>query len=114
MNFLSVLNTVYLQCAINKLTLIKSIRHKGLKLFWTKGDTSKLPAENLHKIKKVLNIIQYLEKVPQDFESFKFLRPHPLKGDLKGFWSLDVSGNWRIIFRFENGDAYDIDYLDTH
>lgn len=108
------MDTVYLQCTNNKFILIKSIQHKGLKLFWTKGDTSKLPAENLHKIKKVLNIIQYLEKVPQDFESFKFLRPHPLKGDLEGFWSLDISGNWRIIFRFENGDAYDINYLDTH
>ena len=94
--------------------MIKSIQHKGLRLFWTKGDTSKLPSENLHNIKKVLNIIHYIEKVPQDFETFKFLRPHPLKGNLKGFWSLDVSVNWRIIFRFEDGNAYDLNYLDTH
>ena len=94
--------------------MIKSIQHKGLKLFWTKGDVSKLPAGNLHKINKVLNIIHYLEKIPQDLETFKYLRPHPLKGDLKGFWSLDISGNWRIIFKFEDGNAYDLDYLDTH
>ncbi len=41
-------------------------------------------------------------------------RLHPLKGDLKGFWSVTVSGNWRIIFRFENGNAFDIDLIDYH
>jgi proteic killer suppression protein len=96
------------------LKMIKSIQHKGLKLFWTKGDTSKLQPDYVYKIKKVLNIIHYLEKVPQDLETFKHLRPHPLKGDLRNFWSLDISGNWRIIFRFENGHAFDLDYLDTH
>ncbi|MBC7381630.1 MAG: type II toxin-antitoxin system RelE/ParE family toxin [Bacteroidia bacterium] len=94
--------------------MIKSINHKGLKLFWTKGDTSKLQSEHVHRINKVLNIIQYLEKVPQDLEVFKNLRPHPLKGNLQGFWSLDISGNCRVIFRFEDGNAYDLDYLDTH
>ena len=39
---------------------------------------------------------------------------HELKGDLKGFWSIKVSGNWRIVFRFENGDAKNIDYIDYH
>lgn len=111
---LSFIYIVYLQYAIQFIVMIKSIQHKGLKLFWTKGDSSKLSSENLQKIARVLNIIHYLEKVPQDFESFKLLRPHPLKGDLKGFWSLDVSGNWRIIFRFEDGNAYDLNYLDTH
>ena len=94
--------------------MIKSIHHKGLKLLWTQGDASKIKSEYLHKIKKVLNIIHYLEDVPQDLESFKNLRPHPLKGELKGFWSLDISGNWRIIFRFTDGNAYDLDYLATH
>lgn len=39
---------------------------------------------------------------------------HPLKGDLKGFWAVSVSGNWRIIFRFEKGNAYDVDLIDDH
>lgn len=42
------------------------------------------------------------------------LRPHLLKGALKDFWSLDISGNYHIIFKFIDGDAYDLDYLDTH
>ncbi len=39
---------------------------------------------------------------------------HPLKGDLQGFWSVTVTGNYRIIFRFENGNAYLVDYIDYH
>jgi len=42
------------------------------------------------------------------------LRFHPLKGDLKGYYSVSVSGNWRVVFRFQERDAYDVDYLDYH
>ena len=42
------------------------------------------------------------------------LRLHPLKGRLKGIWAVDVSGNWRILFRFEGRDAVDVDYVDYH
>ena len=41
-------------------------------------------------------------------------RLHPLKGTLKGYWSISISGNWRLIFRFEQGDAYDVDLVDYH
>ena len=41
-------------------------------------------------------------------------RLHPLKGALKGYWSISISGNWRLIFRFEDGDAYDLDLVDYH
>ncbi len=41
-------------------------------------------------------------------------RLHPLKGELKGFWSITVSGNWRIIFRFDSGNAFDVDLVDYH
>ncbi len=41
-------------------------------------------------------------------------RLHRLKGKLKGFWSISISANWRIIFRFEEGDAYDVDLIDYH
>jgi proteic killer suppression protein len=39
---------------------------------------------------------------------------HPLSGDLQGFWSVRVSANWRVIFRIENGDAFDVDLVDYH
>ena len=41
-------------------------------------------------------------------------RLHPLKGDLRGYWSISIAGNWRIIFRFEEGEAYDVDLVDYH
>jgi proteic killer suppression protein len=41
-------------------------------------------------------------------------RLHPLKGELRGFWAVEVSANWRIIFRFDGGDALDVDLLDYH
>lgn len=41
-------------------------------------------------------------------------RLHPLRGELKGFWSISISANWRIVFRFEEGDAYDVDLVDYH
>jgi toxin HigB-1 len=41
-------------------------------------------------------------------------RLHPLKGDMKGFWSVTVRANWRVIFRFDDHDAFDVDYLDYH
>ena len=85
--------------------MIKSIGHKGLKLYWTKGDTSKLPSEHLQRIQKVMNMIHYLEYVPKDLQPFQNLRPHLLKGELKDFWSLDISGSYRIIFKFIDGDA---------
>ena len=94
--------------------MIKTIKSKALKLLWEKDDASKLPPSQIKKIKIILTIIDGLEEVPEDLGFYNNLRPHLLKGNLKDFWSLDVSGNYRIIFRFENKDASDLDYLDTH
>lgn len=52
-------------------------------------------------------------RVPSDLDLPGY-RLHPLKGDLKGFWSVSISRNWRIIFRFHDGDAYDVDLIDYH
>ena len=94
--------------------MIKSITHKGLMNYWTKGDESKLPPNMVVKVKIILDLLNDVNKVPQDFEPFRNLRIHPLKGVLKGFWSLDVTGNWCIIFKFENGNCLEVDLLDTH
>ncbi|WP_255047862.1 type II toxin-antitoxin system RelE/ParE family toxin [Lacihabitans sp. CS3-21] len=96
--------------------MIKSIQHKGLKHYWTKGDKSKLPSKMMAKIERVLNLIDYLEKVPGDLENLTFLKPHPLKGNLKGFWAMQITGNWRIIFKFDNNtrEATEVDLVDYH
>ncbi|PZP46932.1 MAG: hypothetical protein DI598_11575 [Pseudopedobacter saltans] len=93
---------------------IVSIKHKGLKLYWTKGDGSKLPPERLTTIAKILTVLDRAKQVPKDFEVFRNWRIHPLKGELKGHWSLDVSGNFRITFMFIDGNAEIVDYQDTH
>lgn len=92
--------------------MIVSIQHKGLRLLWTKNDATKLPPKQVPKIRIVLMLLNAAEKV----EDMNFVGSglHPLKGDLKGFWSVTVSGNYRIIFKFENEEVHLVDYLDYH
>jgi proteic killer suppression protein len=66
----------------------------------------------LRRIRQILTTLeaaQTIEGIRQPL--FKL---HPLKGDLKGFWAVTVQANWRIIFRFENGKAFDVDLIDYH
>ena len=92
--------------------MIVSFRHKGLRLYYDKGDGSKLPAHHVSKIRLILSRLDAAsEPHTLDVPGYEL---HPLKGDLAGFWSVKVSGNYRIIFRFENENAYDVDYLDYH
>ncbi|SNC77732.1 proteic killer suppression protein [Hymenobacter gelipurpurascens] len=92
--------------------MIRSIRHKGLKSLHDKGDTSKLPADNVERINRILTRLE-AAKTPQalNFPGSGF---HQLKGDLKDFYSIKVRANWKIIFRFEGEDVVDVDYLDYH
>lgn len=68
------------------------------------------------RILRVLTIIEALNIVPDDLKNLPFLRPHPLKGSLQGYWAMSITGNWRIIFRFDNAkhNAYDLDFIDYH
>lgn len=92
--------------------MIQSIRHKGLKLFWQKNDASKLPPAQAVKIRLVLTML-HNAKVVGDM-NFPGSNLHPLKGDMAGHWSVTVTGNYRITFMFEDGDAYIVDYMDYH
>ena len=94
--------------------MIKSIRHKGLRLLWLEDDTSRLPKEQIKKISQRLLIIHNLKLLPQDLGAFPGLKGHKLSGELNDYWSVRVTGNYRIIFQFENGDAHLVDYLDYH
>jgi proteic killer suppression protein len=92
--------------------MIESFRHKGLREFFETGDSAKIAAEH----KKRLRLILTLLNAAGDARDMNFpgSNLHRLKGKLKDFWAVKVSGNWRIIFRFENGKALDVDYLDYH
>jgi proteic killer suppression protein len=92
--------------------MIINFRHKGLELYARKGDRSKLPQQHILKIKMILTRLDAAESPDQmNQPGYKY---HQLTGALKRFYSVSVSGNYRIIFRFENGNAFDIDYLDYH
>lgn len=92
--------------------MIKSIKHKGLKRFFEKGDTSRLPATQITRIEDILsalNVATTKEDMNAPGSGF-----HELKGGLKGFCAVKVTGNYRIIFRLEDGDVFDVNYLDYH
>ncbi len=68
--------------------------------------------EHAEKLRDILGALD-MSRVPQDMNLPGF-KLHPLKGSLKGHYAVSVSGNWRVTFRFENGDAVDVDYVDYH
>ena len=94
------------------LIMIRGFRHRGLKRLYERGDRSRVGAGLADRVALALADLDDARK-PSDLELPGY-RLHPLKGNLKGFWSISVSGNWRIVFRFEDGDAYDVDLVDYH
>jgi len=92
--------------------VIASLKHRGLRLLYEKGNSRGLPAAHLDKIRRILARLDEASGVQH--MALPGFQLHPLRGDLRGFWAVSVSGNWRIIFRFENGNAYDVDLVDYH
>lgn len=98
---------------INMLPMIISFRHKGLKELFEEGMTTRLPQERLRKIYKLLWNLHSAEILDELNESG--LRLHRLKRPpLEGYYSIDVTGNYRLVFRFQSGIVEDVDFLDTH
>lgn len=92
--------------------MIRSFRHKGLKLLYEKGDRRRVRTDQADRIERVLaRLDQASEPAHMGLPGYRL---HPLKGDLAGFWSVTVSGNWRVVFRFEAGHAADVDLIDYH
>jgi len=92
--------------------MIKTIKHRGLRRLYEDNDSSGVLSQYVAKIRRILLALDNAEDIRAlDLPGFRL---HPLKGDLVGFWSVTVSGNWRIIFRFEQGDAFDVDLVDYH
>lgn len=91
---------------------IKSIKHKGLKRSFEAGDSRKLNQNHVSRIEQILDDLDSAAAA-QDMDQPGYYL-HPLKGDLKDHWSVRVSANWRITFRFEGWNAYDVDLADYH
>ena len=92
--------------------MIRSFVHKGLHLFFTKGSTKGIQAQHSKRLRSILALLD-AAKVAEDMDA-PGLALHPLKGNKKGHWAVTVQANWRIIFRFTDGDAEVVDYLDYH
>ena len=92
--------------------MILSFRHKGIKLFYEKGDASKLPVKQVSKIRLILTRLD-AARTPAEL-NIPGYGLHQLKGNLKSFWSVKVDKNYRIIFRIENENIQDVDYIDYH
>ncbi|CUB00953.1 type II toxin-antitoxin system RelE/ParE family toxin [Pannonibacter indicus] len=92
--------------------MIVSFRHKGLKLLYERAERRRVSADYADKVERILaRLDEATEPGNMDLPGFWL---HPLKGDLAGFWSVSVSGNWRIVFRFDGANACDVDLVDYH
>lgn len=92
--------------------MIRTFRHRGLKRLYDHGDPGKVRSEQVKRITLALADLDAADR-PSDL-NLPGYRLHPLKGDLRGFWSISISANWRLIFRLQEGDAYDVDLIDYH
>jgi proteic killer suppression protein len=92
--------------------MIVGFRHRGLRRLFEDDDRSRLPPEQVEKIAVILARLDAAEQIRE--MNAPGLRLHRLAGRLKGFWSVTVTANWRIIFRFEDGKALDVDLVDYH
>jgi toxin HigB-1 len=92
--------------------MIKSFKHRGLKRLYERGDRSGIRPDLLDTIERILTILDNAS-TPQAMELPRY-RLHPLKGDRRGFWSLTVRANWRIVFRLEGTDVFDVELIDYH
>ncbi len=92
--------------------MIKSFKHKGLKKYYDSGKISGIQADHKKKLKFQLIAIDTATNINDiDLPGFDL---HPLKGSRKEIWSIKVNGNWCVTFKFEDGDAYILDYEDYH
>ena len=92
--------------------MIGSFRHKGLRQLFEDENARGVSAEHVRKLRQILAVLHAAETI--DALRLPTFGLHPLKGNLKGFWAVTVRANWRIIFRFENGNASDVDLVDYH
>jgi len=92
--------------------VIRTIRHKGLKRLFEQNDPSGVNREHVEKLRDILATLHAASTVAHmDLPGFRL---HPLKGHRKGYWAVTVRANWRVIFRFAEGHAEDVDYVDYH
>jgi toxin HigB-1 len=92
--------------------MITSFRHKGLQQLFESGTQRGVPAQHAPRLRRQLDYLHAAKVITDmDLPGFKL---HPLKGDRKGTWAINVSGNWRMTFTFSAGEASDVELEDYH
>ena len=94
--------------------MILSFKHKGLKLFWESVSSKRIPPGQIIKIRYILATLNEVKHVPEYLLSFKNWGIHKLKGSYSDYWSLIVKENWRIIFRFDEENVFEVNLIDYH
>ena len=92
--------------------MIKDFRHKGLKHFYETGSKKGIQPAHAEKLRRQLTLLNRAGS--QEDMNIPGWRLHSLQGNLAGHWSVEVSGNWRMTFTFDEGDAILVDYQDYH
>ncbi len=113
----SVQSTIVSRVAVRNVSgydlyVIRSFAHKGLENFFYRGSLAGVQAIHAKRIRLILALLDQAKDI-EDMDA-PALRLHRLKGELEGMWAVTVQANWRITFRFENGDAYVVNYWDYH
>jgi len=92
--------------------MITSIKHRGLRLLYERGDRSGVGANLRDRVERILLVLDQAETLEE--MNIPGFRLHPLTGNRQGVWSIRVTGNWRITFSFAEGDVFDVDLEDYH
>jgi proteic killer suppression protein len=92
--------------------MIRSFKHRGLKRLYQQDDGRGIRTDLVDAVERILTVLDSAT-APQalDIPSYRL---HPLKGELRGFWAVTVRANWRIVFRFEGTDVFDVELIDYH
>ena len=105
-------NCNLLSDALQLTHMIKTWKHKGLRRFFETGSKAGIKPEYERRLKIILQRL-HASVSPEDMDT-PGMQFHALLGDLKGYYAVSVSGNWRIIFRFNQQHVEDLDYVDYH
>ena len=92
--------------------MIRGFRHKGLRELFEKESHKGINPSHARRLRQIL-LMLHRAKEPRDMKA-PGLRLHPLRGEFEGAWSVGVSGNWRVVFRFVDRDVKDVDLVDYH
>ena len=94
---------------------VRNIAHRGLKRLFTDGDPKGVPAQVVSKLINMLGFLQDMETL-DELSALPMWKAHQMKGERKGTWSLSVTRNWRLTFRYDSkeNEIYDLDFEDYH